>query len=100
MHITTFDQLGIAKYRPKQEIIDVITKSNETNELWIKGCITQHGMNIALWTGVVEYFKIEIIHFMIDTKYIMCNMLQQLYVQQDDCKTGQYVLRIRYVDTS
>ena len=33
MYITTFDQLGIAKFFPKQEIIDVITKSKETNEL-------------------------------------------------------------------
>ena len=33
MHITTFDQLGIAKFCPKQEIIDVITKSKETNKL-------------------------------------------------------------------
>ena len=26
-------------------------------------------MNIALWEGVVDYFKIEIIHFMIDTSH-------------------------------
>ena len=26
-------------------------------------------MNIALWKGVVDYFKIEIIHFMIDTSH-------------------------------
>ena len=47
--------------------------------------MTQHGMNIALWKGVVDYdyFKIEIIYLMIDTRYIMCNMLQQLYIQQD-----------------
>ena len=62
MYITTFDQLGIAKFCPKQEIIAVITKSKETNELWIKGCITQNGMNIALWKEVVDYFQIEIIH--------------------------------------
>ena len=68
MYITTFDQLAIAKFCPKQEIIDVITKSKETIELWIKGCITQHGMNIALWKYIiVDYFKIEINHFMIDT---------------------------------
>ena len=29
MHETTFDQLGIAKFCPKQEIIDVITNSKE-----------------------------------------------------------------------
>ena len=69
MYITTFDQLGIAKFCPKQEIIDVITKFKETNELWIKCRITQHGMNIARWKGVVDYFKIEIIHFMIDTSH-------------------------------
>ena len=69
MYITTFDQLGIAKFCPKQEIIDVITKSKESKELWINGCINQHGMNIALWKGVVDYFKIEIIHFMIDTSH-------------------------------
>ena len=33
MLITTFDQLGIATFCPKQTIIDVITKSKETNEL-------------------------------------------------------------------
>ena len=26
-------------------------------------------MNIALWKGVVDFFKIEIIHFMIDTSH-------------------------------
>ena len=26
-------------------------------------------MNIALWKGVVDYFKIETIHFMIDTSH-------------------------------
>ena len=26
-------------------------------------------MNIALWKGVVDYFKIEIIHFMKDTSH-------------------------------
>ena len=26
-------------------------------------------MNIALWKGIVDYFKIEIINFMIDTRY-------------------------------
>ena len=66
MHITTFDQLGIAKFCPKQEIINIITKSKETKDLWKKGCITQHGMNIASWKGVVDYFKIEI---MIDTSH-------------------------------
>ena len=40
MYVATFDQHGIAKFFPKQEIIDVITKSKETNELWIKCCIT------------------------------------------------------------
>ena len=69
MYVTTFDQLAIANFCPKQEIIDVFTKSKETNELWIKGCITQHGMDIALRKGVVDYFKIEISHFMIDTSH-------------------------------
>ena len=46
MHIATFDQLGIAKLCPKQEIIDVIPKSK-----------------------VFDYLKIEIIHFMIDTSH-------------------------------
>ena len=36
LHETTFGQLGIAKLRPKNEIIDVIMKSKETNEFWIK----------------------------------------------------------------
>ena len=31
--------------------------------------MTQHAMNIALWKGVVDYFKIEIIHFMTDTSH-------------------------------
>ena len=26
-------------------------------------------MNIALWKGVVDYFKIEITHFVIDTSH-------------------------------
>ena len=26
-------------------------------------------MNVALWKGVVDYYKIEIIHFMIDTSH-------------------------------
>ena len=61
------DDGSFARLPPvKQQIIDVITKSKETNELWIKGCITQHGMNIALWKKVVDYFTIEIINFMID----------------------------------
>ena len=29
MHVATLDQLGIAKFCPKQEIIDAITKSQE-----------------------------------------------------------------------
>ena len=69
MHITTFDQFLIAKFRPKQEIVDVITKSEETNELWNECCITQHGMDIALWKGIADNFKIEMIKFMIDTSY-------------------------------
>ena len=32
----------------------------------MKRRITQHGMYIALWKGVVYYYKTEIIHFMID----------------------------------
>ena len=35
----------------------------------MEGCITQHGMYIALWKGVVDYFKIEIIHFMRDNSH-------------------------------
>ena len=31
--VVTFDQLGNAKFCPKQEIVDVITKSKETNGL-------------------------------------------------------------------
>ena len=33
MNVTTFDQLGISLFCPKQEIIDVITKLKEANEL-------------------------------------------------------------------
>ena len=33
--IATFYQFGIAKYCPKQDIIDVITQSNEAYGLWI-----------------------------------------------------------------
>ena len=63
MHITTFHQLGIAKWSPKQELIDVITKSKETNELCIKSCITQHGMNIALWKKFSCMKKIAVFWF-------------------------------------
>ena len=87
VHITTFDQFGIAKFYPKQEIIDVITKSKETNELWIKSCITQHGMNIALWKGIIDYFKIEIINFMIDTS-------QKFAVNNTDIKIQESVLLV------
>ena len=30
MHVATFDQLGIAKFCPKQDIINVVTKFKET----------------------------------------------------------------------
>ena len=84
MHIATFDQLRIATFCPKQEIIDVIIKSKEMKELWIKCCITQRGMNIALWKGIVDYFKIEI-NFMIDTSY-------KFAINNTDIKTQECVL--------
>ena len=68
--IATFDQLAIAKFCPKQEIIDVITKSKVNNELWIKWCIIHHGMNVALRKGIVDFFKFEISNFMLDTSNI------------------------------
>ena len=67
MNAITCEQFGIAKFCPKQEIIHVIKKSKEANELWTKCCVTQHGMNIALWKGIVDHFKIEINNFSIDT---------------------------------
>ena len=36
MYVVMFDQLGVAKFWPKQEIIYVITKSKEANGLCIK----------------------------------------------------------------
>ena len=35
MFIATFYQFGIAKFYPKQEIVDVITQSKEAYELWM-----------------------------------------------------------------
>ena len=36
MHAAMFDQLRVATLCPKQEIIYIINKSKEANELWIK----------------------------------------------------------------
>ena len=69
MFIATFYQFGIAKFCPKQEIIDVITQFKEAYELWIISRISKHRVNIALWERITNHFKIEIIHFMIGTSY-------------------------------
>ena len=39
MYAAMFDQLRVATFCPKQEIVFIIKKS-KANELWIKGCIT------------------------------------------------------------
>ena len=69
MFITTFHQFGIAKLCPKKEIIDVIAQSKQAYGLGIISRISQHRVNIALWKRITNYFEIEIINFMIDTRY-------------------------------
>ena len=69
MFIATFYQFGIAKFCPKQEIVDVITQSKEAYELWIINRISKHRVNIALWKRITNHFEIEIIHYMVDTRY-------------------------------
>ena len=33
-------------------------------------CIIHHGMYVALWEGIVDFFKFEISNFMLDTSNI------------------------------
>ena len=69
MYIITFDQIRKAMVCPEQKTINAITEFKETNELWIKCRITEHEMNIALWEGINDFFKIEIINLKIDSSY-------------------------------
>ena len=69
MLIAKFYRFRIAKFCPKQEIIDVITQSKEAYEFWIIIRISSHRVNIALWKRTTNYFEIEITNFMIDTSY-------------------------------
>ena len=75
MHVATFEQLNIAKFCPKQEIIDVITKSTES--------IIQHRIYIVLWKRIVSYLEIEIIYLMIDTSYIFVINNTDITIQKD-----------------
>ena len=69
MFLATFNQFGIAKFCPKQELIDVITQSKEAFELWIISRISKHRVNIDLWKRITNHFEIDIIYFMVDTSY-------------------------------
>ena len=69
MQVAKFDWLGITKCRTKQEIIYVIANHEKAYHLWIKICITQPGMNIALWERITHHFEIETIYIMTDNSY-------------------------------
>ena len=64
MHVTTFSQLGIAKLYPKQEIIDVITKSKEKNEFVNKMLYN------PTWN---EYWFVERDGSLLQNWYTICN---------------------------
>ena len=86
MHVTTLGQLGIAKFCPKLEIVDVTTKSKEAIRFWITCSITWYRIDIALWKRIVHHFEIEIISFMKDTSYeFIINNTTDKKIQKVSC---------------
>ena len=73
--VTTIDKFLIDKFSPEQEIWLVITEPMEPDKLWIESRITQRRMDITVWEGITNNFKIEVIHFVVNTsnKFIVYN---------------------------
>ena len=73
--VTTINEFLIDKLSPEQEIWLVTTEPLEPDLLWIESRVTQRRMDITVWEGITNNFKIEVIHCMVNTsnKFIVYN---------------------------
>ena len=73
--VNTINEFLIDKFSPEQEIWLVITEPMESVKLWIESRVTQRRMDITVWEGITNNFKIEVIHFMVNNsiKFIVYN---------------------------
>ena len=65
--VTPINKFLIDKFIPEQEFLLVITEPVEPDKLWIESRITQRRMDMTVWEGITNNFKIEVIHFMVNT---------------------------------